>query len=147
MDKIKWLKKLLLILISSIFLMAFLLLCLNVILYINEYCYEHKYDNSRKLSRVTGVKLPEFEVVAFEEGKWLSHQKMADCQYAEFDTIPTEDFYVTLDSLAAVKDCNWSTGEGEMFYYVDNQRKLKVNILRRSKLFYVYYGGDDMFWK
>lgn len=150
MDKrvcLKWLKRLLLVLVLPVFLIVFLWLCLNVISYVDEYCYKHKYDNSRRLSRVTGVRIPKFEVVAFEEGRYLSHQKMEDCLHAEFEALPTEEFYEVLDSLVAIEESNWDISDGNLFYYIDAQRKFRVHILRGSKQFYVYYGGDDIFWK
>ena len=66
------------IFVSLILLVVFLFLSIITMLYIDEYKYNHKYDSPRKLSRLTGVKMPQYDVVELEKRGGLSHLKIND---------------------------------------------------------------------
>lgn len=135
------------IFVSLILLVVFLFLSIITMVYIDEYKYNHKYDSPRKLSRLTGVKMPQYDVVELEKRGWLSHLKINDCLHAEFKSLPTEDFYNTLECLAKEEGSNWHMEDEMHFCYVDKENRAIVHITRESKLLQVYYGGGDLFWE
>lgn len=135
------------IFVSLILLVVFLFLFIIVMAYVDEYKYNHKYESPRKLSRLTGVKMPQYDVVELEKRGWLSHLKINDCLHAEFKSLPTEDFYNTLECLTKEEGSNWHMEDEMHFCYVDKENRAIVHITRESKLLQVYYGGGDLFWE
>jgi hypothetical protein len=115
--------------------------------YFEKYGYEQRFENPKKLSRLTGIEIPDYDVVEFNENGWISHYKLNDCLHAKFSTIPTNEFYSALDSLVMVENSNWHSDNEKVFVFVNNTQRVKLHILRGLEDLYIYYGGDEMFWE
>ena len=143
----KWLRWLVILLVSPIIMVTCLFLLLVGMSYFEKYRYEQRFENPKKLSRLTGIEIPDYDVVEFNENGWISHHKLNDCLHAKFSTIPTSKFYSALDSLVMVENCNWHSDNEKVFVFVNNTQRVKLHILRGLEDLYIYYGGDEMFWE
>lgn len=99
--------RLLLMLGSPLFLIVYL--CIFVWGYVTYLDYERKYyfTNENRIERITGVRLPDMDVVEYDQGRTSITGDYTDWLLVEFEEIPSEEVYQTLDSLIASQKTGW----------------------------------------
>ena len=71
--------------------------------------YQRKYyftDND-KIERITGVRFPDMEIIEYSEGKRGFTGDYSDRLIVEFEEVPAEKVYQTLDSLVDTGKTGW----------------------------------------
>ena len=99
--------RLLLMLLSPLFLIVYL--CLFAWGYDAYVDYQRKYyftDND-KIERITGVRFPDMEIIEYSEGKRGFTGDYSDRLIVEFEEVPAEKVYQTLDSLVDTGKTGW----------------------------------------
>lgn len=137
----KIIRIILVVLLSPLCLVALLYLVLYLVICVSEYYHEHKYDNPRTLTQITGVKFPKYDVLKFETGKTICHFKLNDCVSAEFRNRNTAEFYSIIDSLSRVDGSGWSIIGDWGYEYSREEPKLNLTVTHDQRLL-IYYGGD-----
>lgn len=101
----KW--RLLLMLVSPLFLIVYL--CLFVWGYVTYLDYERKYyfTNEDRIERITGVRLPDMDIVEYNKGMTSITGDYRDWLLVEFEKIPSEKVCQTLDILIASQKTGW----------------------------------------
>lgn len=86
-------------LISPLFLIAYLFIfAWGYDAYVN---YQRKYyfTDEDRIERITGIRLPDMDIVEFNKAKSGFIGDYSDRIHVEFEKIPSEGVYQTLDSL------------------------------------------------
>lgn len=74
---------------------------------------EHTYNDPDKIEKVVGTKIPSFKIVDYQEKEIKEkYLKYFDCNSTiEWDRIPNEQFYLSLDSLCGIEGSHWSKND------------------------------------
>ena len=105
----KW--RLLLMLVSPLFLIVYL--CLFVWRYVTYLDYERKYyfTNEDRIERIIGVRLPNMDIVEYNKGQSNFTGDYSDRLLVEFEKIPSDKVYQTLNSLIEKRNTGWRKNE------------------------------------
>ena len=97
--------RLFLMLVSPLFIIGYLIILLWG--YTTYLDYERKYyfTDEDRIERITGVRLPDMEIVEYKQGK--SRMDYSDRILVEFERIPSVEIYQTLDSLIETGKTGW----------------------------------------
>ena len=74
---------------------------------------EHTYNNPNKIEKIIGISIPSFKIVDYQE-KVIKEEYLQyhDCNSTiEWDRIPNEQFYLSLDSLCGIEGSHWSKND------------------------------------
>ena len=121
---------------------------------------KRRFDDAETLTRITETNFPKFKVVEFYEDWILGPNLKHDNELTlEFKKLPTENFYIVIDSLARDTASGWSAKDDSTYYYSrtwgnglpapkgedDNEdMSISIEIKRGAKRFYVYYGASEI---
>lgn len=103
--------RLLLMLVSPLFLITYLIIIL--LGYATYFDYERKYyfADEDRIERITGVRFPDIEIIEYNEGKRGFTGDYSDRLIVEFEELPSEKVYQTLDSLIESGKTGWRKNE------------------------------------
>lgn len=104
-------RKLLLMMVSPLFLILYL--CIFAWGYDTYVNYQRKYyfADEDRVERITGVRLPDMKVVEYNGGKRGFIGDFCDLLIVEFEEVPSEIVYQTLDSLIDTGKTGWSMND------------------------------------
>lgn len=104
-----------LLFVSPLFLLCYLLL--GIFLFFEYLKYDRKYGflDEERIERITEVRLPDFELVEYQEGEMNFRGEYSDKLIIEFEETLSDEFYTTLDSL--VKRKVWSKDEKSYYFH------------------------------
>ena len=121
---------------------------------------KRRFDDAETLTRITETNFPKFKVVEFYEDWILGPNLKHDNELTlEFKKLPTENFYIVIDSLARDTASGWSAKDDSTYYYSrtwgnglpaplgesdEEDMFLEIEIKRGEKRFYVYYGASEI---
>ena len=121
---------------------------------------KRRFDDAETLTRITETNFPKFKVVEFYEDWVLGPNLKHDNELTlEFKKLPTENFYIVIDSLARDTASGWSAKDDSTYYYSrtwgnglpaplgesdEEDMFLEIEIKRGEKRFYVYYGASEI---
>lgn len=121
---------------------------------------KRRFDDAETLTRITETNFPKFKVVEFYEDWILGPNLKHDNELTlEFKKLPTENFYIVIDSLARDTASGWSAKGDSTYYYSrtwgnglpaplgesdEEDMFLEIEIKRGEKRFYVYYGASEI---
>ena len=99
--------RLYLMLASPLFIIGYLIILLWG--YATYLDYERKYyfPNEDRIERITGVRLPDMDIVEYNKSKSGFTRDYSDRLLLEFEKIPSEGIYQTLDSLIEAGKTGW----------------------------------------
>lgn len=110
--------RLLLMLISPLFLIIYLFIfAWGYATYLD---YERKYyfADEDRIERITGVRFPDMEIIEYNEGKRGFTGDYSDRLIVEFEELPSEKVYQTLDSLIESGKTGWRKNEDAYVFSV-----------------------------
>ena len=98
-------------LVSPLFLIVYL--CLFVWGYVTYLDYERKYyfTDEDRIERITGVRLPDMDIVEYDQGMTSITGDYSDRLLLEFEKIPSEGVYQTLDSFIETRKTGWQMND------------------------------------
>ena len=121
---------------------------------------KRRFDDAETLTRITETNFPKFKVVEFYEDWILGPNLKHDNELTlEFKKLPTENFYIVIDSLARDTASGWSAKDDSTYYYSrtwgnglpaplgesdEEDMFLEIEIKRGEKRFHVYYGASEI---
>lgn len=99
--------KLTLMLVSPLFIIGYLIILFWG--YVTYLDYERKYyfTDEDRIERITGVRLPDMDIVEYDKDKSGFTGDYSDRLLLEFEKIPSEGAYQTLDSLIETGKTGW----------------------------------------
>ena len=120
---------------------------------------KRRFDDAETLTRITETNFPKFKVVEFYEDWILGPNLKHDNELTlEFKKLPTENFYIVIDSLAGDTASGWSVKDDSTYCYSrtwgnglpaprgeddKEDMSLSIEIKRGEKRFYVNYGASE----
>ena len=107
-----------LMLVSPLFIISYLIIFLWG--YVTYLDYERKYyfTNEDRIERITGVRLPDMDIVEYNKGKSGFTGDYSDRLLLEFEKIPSEGVYQTLDSLIETGKTGWRMNDSVYVFSV-----------------------------
>lgn len=99
--------RVLLLLISPLFLIVYAILCLYGLDIYYAYHRKYRFTDTETLERITGIDYPDFKIVKYKKDKSSFLGDYNDMLVIEFDEIPSEGFYQRIDSLVTTEDSSW----------------------------------------
>lgn len=107
-----------LMLVSPLFIISYLIILLWG--YATYLDYERKYyfTNEDRIERITGVRLPDMDIVEYNKGKSGFTGDYSDRLLLEFEKIPSEGVYQTLDSLIETGKTGWRMNDSVYVFSV-----------------------------
>lgn len=105
-----------LLLISPIFLMAYIVLLAFGLDAYDSYQRKYRFTNKDTIERITGVTYPNFKIVEYTKGRTSFLGDYNDQLIIEFKETPSTAFYQKLDSLIAVEQSDWSKRDNVYSY-------------------------------
>lgn len=108
--------RVLLLLISPLFLIVYAILCLYGLDIYYAYHRKYRFSDTETLERITGVHFPDFKVVEYKKDKNSFLGDYNDQLIIEFEEFPSEKFYTRIDSLIATEGSEWFEHENTYSY-------------------------------
>ena len=108
--------RLLLMLLSPLFLIVYL--CLFAWGYDAYVDYQRKYyfTDDDRIERITSVRLPDMKIMEYSEGKRSFTGDYSDRLIVEFEEVPSEKVYQTLDSLVDTDKTGWRMNDSAYMF-------------------------------
>lgn len=72
-----------------------------------DYERKHYFVDEDRIERITGVRLPDMDIVEYQPGYSRIMEDYSDCLLVEFEEVPSEDLYHKLDSLIHTEKTSW----------------------------------------
>ena len=99
--------RVLLLLISPLFLTVYTILCFCGLDIYYAYHRKYRFTDTETLERITGIDYPNFKLVKYKKDKSSFLGDYNDLLIIEFNEIPSGRFYQQIDSLVATEDSGW----------------------------------------
>ena len=96
-----------LMLISPLFIIAYLIILFWGYVTYLDYKRKYYFTDEDRIERITGVRLPDMDIVKYNKGKSSFTGDYCDRSLLEFEKIPSERVYQTLDSLIEIGKTGW----------------------------------------
>lgn len=84
--------------------------------YINNLNNQYRFRDHHTIGRITGTSFPSFIVREYEEGTRSFTGDYKDILLIEFEEIPSDAFYKSLDSLINDPHSGWSVSDNQYSY-------------------------------
>lgn len=108
-----------LLLISPMFLFFYMIIFIYVIDVYNDYKRKYRFTSGETLERITGITYPDFKIVEYSKDKSSFLGDYNDRLTIEFIELPTDAFYMKIDSLIV-------TNNSERFKYKNTYTYSKI---------------------
>lgn len=108
--------RVLLLLISPLFLIFYAILCFYGFNIYYDYHRKYRFTNTETIEKITGIDYPDFNIVKYNKDKSSFLGDYNDQLIIEFEKIPSDRFYQQIDSLVATEDSGWSKHDNTYSY-------------------------------
>lgn len=105
-----------LLLIFPMFLILYMVIFIYGIDVYNNYQRKYRFTSGETLERITGITYPDFKIVEYSKDKSSFLGDYNDRLTIEFIELPTDAFYMKIDSLIATKSSEWFKHENTYSY-------------------------------
>ena len=105
-----------LLLNSPMFLIIYIVIFIYGIDTYNKYQRKYRFTSGETLERITGITYPDFKIVEYNKDKSSFLGDYNDRLTNEFIELPTDAFYIKIDSLIATKNSEWFKHENTYSY-------------------------------
>lgn len=108
--------RVILLLISPIFLVIYILLFFYGLDTYYSYQRKHRFANKDVIERITGITYPNFKIIEYTKGKTAFQGDYSDQLKIEFKEVLSTAFYQKLDSLVIIGFSDWSKHDNVYSY-------------------------------
>lgn len=105
-----------LLLISPMFLILYIVIFIYGLDAYSNFHRKYRFSNKETLERITGITYPDFKIVEYNKDKSSFLGDYNDRLTIEFIELPTDPFYMKIDSLIATNSSEWFKHENTYTY-------------------------------
>ncbi len=99
--------RILLLLISPLFLILYATFCFYCFNIYYDYHRKYRFTDTETIERITGIDYPDFKVLEYKKDKSSFLGDYNDQLVIEFEEVPSEKFYQQIDSMITTGGSDW----------------------------------------